>query len=65
MSNDFAKECDGCRYSDIEYDVISVGRDDYITDGMQLCLHPSNENEYWIPYLMNCPLKEMSPWHTK
>lgn len=57
MGLEFAKDCHGCKYSDIEFDVINVGEDSYVSDGYKTCVHPNNDNEFLIPYLHNCPWK--------
>lgn len=58
MGNEFAKNCNGCRYSRFEFDVFTaMDRDTQVTDGYKTCVHPKNEYEFWIPYLYNCPWK--------
>lgn len=51
--------CKGCKFADVEFDVVRVGEDEFVSNRIKTCQHPSNENEYWIPYLHDCPLKEV------
>ena len=55
MSESFAKNCDGCKFSQVDFSVVSVGRDDFVSDGWKLCMHPKNYDERYIPFLFNCP----------